>query len=183
MMLAVGSNLFTNARSVLMADGARLLSLAEAPDGAMLPDVNVWDRDGEHVARLRRGAWAFPVGSDEFQITTDPNSLTLTRGDQVLVECLRDPESETRYWIRTLDLWTRNGLRVHTEEPGGPLLISTRDDHRQVSFHRSRFEQDFRGIELDDDPEATPNSMFGGEYIRVGQAHINITFEQGTFGG
>ena len=74
--LNLGSNRVFGASGVIVAGGRDLLSLEHGDrSGQLLLTVDIFDGSGNHVAFLRRNAWAFH--QDQYDVTTAPASLQL----------------------------------------------------------------------------------------------------------
>jgi hypothetical protein len=77
MELVIGSNRILNTSGVLNVAGSEQVFLETSEDGQLLLTMDIYDAQGQHIAKLRRNAWAFNQ-VDRFSITTNPRDLTLT---------------------------------------------------------------------------------------------------------
>jgi hypothetical protein len=77
MELNIGSNIIKNTSGVLNVEGKDQIFLEFRDDGQLLLTMDIYDQAGNHIAKLRRNAWAFNTG-ERFDITTNPQDLTLT---------------------------------------------------------------------------------------------------------
>ncbi len=97
MELEIGSNTFRNTNGVLTLQGKEQLVLELRPDSnLLLLTMDLYDRDGDHIAHLRRNRWAFNI-EDRFTLFSqlpspslflDPPSLKLLdqNTDEVVLE-------------------------------------------------------------------------------------------------
>ena len=76
MELNIGSNLIRNTSGVLRVQGKEQAFLEIGDDGQLLLTMDVYDSNRNHVAKLRRNAWAFN-NKERFEVTTSPKSLQL----------------------------------------------------------------------------------------------------------
>ena len=77
MELNIGSNIIRNSNGVLNVDGEDQIFLEIGKiDNQLLLTADIYDSRGNHIAKLRRNAWAFNK-DEKFKITTDPASLKL----------------------------------------------------------------------------------------------------------
>jgi hypothetical protein len=81
MELNIGSDIIRNSSGILSVEGQDqiYLEIGERDDQLLLT-MDVYDAEGNHIAKLRRNAWAFN-NRDRFDITTIPSSLRLTDTD------------------------------------------------------------------------------------------------------
>ncbi len=76
----IGSNLVSNTTGIIRVEGViePLIHVERgSADLQLLLTMNVYDKSANHLARLRRNAWAFNQAGN-YEITTDPRSLRLT---------------------------------------------------------------------------------------------------------
>ncbi len=97
MELEIGSNTFRNTNGVLTLQGKEQLVLELRPDSnLLLLTMDLYDKDGDHIAHLRRNRWAFNI-EDRFTLFSqlpspslflDPPSLKLLdqNTDEVVLE-------------------------------------------------------------------------------------------------
>ena len=81
----IGSNIWLDAAGVIVrVGGVEQFKLEVRADGQPLLTADIYNQDGEHVAKLNRNAWAFK--DERYNITSTPSSLTLqdTRDGSVL---------------------------------------------------------------------------------------------------
>jgi hypothetical protein len=77
MKLNIGSNIFLNTSGILNVQGKEQIFLEiGARDSQLLLTMDIYDSAGDHIAKLRRNAWAFNK-EEKFEITTDPSFLKL----------------------------------------------------------------------------------------------------------
>lgn len=76
MELNIGSNIINNTSGVLTVQGKEQVFLEIGEDGKLLLTMDVYDSNRNHVAKLRRNAWAFN-NKERFEVTTSPKSLQL----------------------------------------------------------------------------------------------------------
>lgn len=76
MELNIDSNIIRNTSGVLNVAGEEQIFLEIGGDGQLLLTMDIYDTGRQHVAKLRRNAWAFN-NNDRFTITTHPSSLKL----------------------------------------------------------------------------------------------------------
>lgn len=88
MELNIGSNIIRNTSGVLNVSGKEQIFLEIGKENRqLLLTMDIYDANGQHIAKLRRNAWAFN-NNDRFSITTDPSSLKLIENEtnDVVVE-------------------------------------------------------------------------------------------------
>ncbi len=123
----LGSNVVHNCSGVLIADGSELFYLERGQrDDQLLLSVDVFDRSGSRLAKLRRNAWAFH--QDAYEVTTAPSSLTLVAtatGDVVLSAKVHGHSSIE---VDGGDLYAAEGTRVQISPDklviGGGITLS-----------------------------------------------------------
>lgn len=76
MELNIGSNIINNTSGVLRVQGKEQVFLEIGEDGQLLLTMDIYDSNRNHVAKLRRNAWAFN-NKERFEVTTSPKSLKL----------------------------------------------------------------------------------------------------------
>jgi hypothetical protein len=77
MELAIGSNTFRNTNGVLTLQGKEQLVLEFRPESnLLLLTMDLYDKDGDHIAHLRRNRWAFNI-EDRFTLFSQPPSPSL----------------------------------------------------------------------------------------------------------
>ncbi len=73
----IGSNIWRDATGVIIrVGGADQIKLEVRADGQPLLTTDIYNQDGDHVAKLNHNAWVF-CNEDRYQVTTNPSSLTL----------------------------------------------------------------------------------------------------------
>lgn len=123
----LGSNIIENCSGVFIADGTELFYLERGDgDQQLLLSVDVFDADGNRLAKLRRNAW--PFHQDRFEVTTAPGSLVLrdsTTGEVVLSAKVLDRD---RIEVDQGVLYAAGGTRVDIEPDklvvGGRVTLS-----------------------------------------------------------
>lgn len=140
-LLNLGSNTIVNPSGVLVVDGEEQINLERGDeDHQLLLTIDVFNGDGDHVAKLRRNAWAFNEDA-RYEITTHPSNLSLVEresGSVVLAASVVDRDT-----IEVLDgsFFTRTGT---------PVAIS--DDGLQlggVTLARNHFDCGGRALRID----------------------------------
>jgi len=92
MELNIESNIIRNSSGVLNVDGKDQIFLEIGKiDNQLLLTADIYNLQGNHIAKLRRNAWAFNR-DEKFKITTDPASLNL-------IELIEEEEEETEQII------------------------------------------------------------------------------------
>ncbi len=137
MELGIGTNYVRvngESNAMLMVEGARIFSI-ELSSGPLLPSLNVWDVKGSRVAKLNRGAWVF--NDSGLQIDTAPDHLVLRDDDHVLAEIERTRPDYV--WLRRLDIYARNGVRLLIDESNDFDLELLQDGVSLVRVRRSAF--------------------------------------------
>lgn len=76
MELIIGSNIIRDTSGVLNVQGYDQIFLEVGEDGQLLLTMDIYDAARNHVAKLRRNAWAFN-DRNRFEVTTSPTSLKL----------------------------------------------------------------------------------------------------------
>ena len=77
MELNIGSNIISNSSGILEVEGKEQISIGVGKiDGQALLNADIYDNQGNHVAKLRRNAWVFN-NNEQYKITTTPDSLKL----------------------------------------------------------------------------------------------------------
>ncbi len=77
MELEIGSNTFRNTNGVLTLQGKEQLVLELRPDSnLLLLTMDLYNKDGDHIAHLRRNRWAFNI-EDRFTLFSQPPSPSL----------------------------------------------------------------------------------------------------------
>lgn len=76
MEVVIGSNTIRNTSGVLNVRGKKQIFLEIGRDGQLLLNMDLYDSARNHVAKLRRNAWAFNK-EDKFEVTTSSASLKL----------------------------------------------------------------------------------------------------------
>ncbi len=109
MELNIGSNIIRDTSGVLNVAGKEqiFLEIAEI-DRQLLITMDIYDASGEHIAKLRRNAWAFN-NNDRFSITTHPSILKLI--DNETTEVVVEANVTGRDHIEVLNgrFYTHNG--------------------------------------------------------------------------
>ena len=109
MELDIGSNIIRNTSGVLNVQDKEQIFLEIGDDGQLLLTMDIYDSGKEHIAKLRRNAWAFN-NKKRFEITTTPASLKLidrVTGDTV-VEA--NVVSKDKLKVSNGKFYTHNGV-------------------------------------------------------------------------
>jgi len=78
MELHIGSNVIRNTSGMLSVQGQNQISIEIGErDNQILLTMDIYDRAGDHIAKLKRNAWVFN-SRDKFEVTTSSESLRLT---------------------------------------------------------------------------------------------------------
>jgi uncharacterized protein YxjI len=73
----IGSNVFKNTNKILIVDGKEQISIETGQnDFQLLLTMEIYDSNGNHIAKLRRNSWVFN-DKNRYEITTYPKSLKL----------------------------------------------------------------------------------------------------------
>lgn len=112
----LGSNIITNVPGVMLVEtdkGRQELMSLEVGDRSqqVLLTIDVYDADGNHVAKLRRNAWVFNE-KERFEVTTSPASLRLTEKDSGRVVVEANVLDRNRVQVLHGDLHTPSGDRI-----------------------------------------------------------------------
>lgn len=177
MQLGIGNNYVSGAQgelTAIMLAGARIFS-AEWSDGPLVASLNIWDKQGQHVARLRRGAWVF--NSPELTITTAPDRLTLMDGERLLAEVLK-PQPDY-IWLRQADLYAKDGTHLLITPENNYDLELFWDDTSLVALRQCYFQHPHCVIEVTDDGPTVGTA----EGIIVSKSIHGTRFEHCTFAG
>jgi len=85
--------MIVNPSGVLVADGQEQINLERGTkDQQLLLTIDIYNQSSDHIAKLRRNAWAFNEG-DRYEITTHPTNLSLVdreAGETVLSASVLD---------------------------------------------------------------------------------------------
>lgn len=110
MEVIIGSNTIRNTSGILNVRGKKQIFLEIGRDGQLLLTMDLYDSARNHVAKLRRNAWAFNK-EDKFEVTTTPASLKLIDKEtrDVVVEANVEAKSKIkiprgRFYTHTGDL-------------------------------------------------------------------------------
>ena len=76
MEIDIGSNIFRDTNGVLNVQGKEQISLKIGRDGQLLLTMDIYNSEGNHIAKLQSNAWAFN-NKNRFEVTTIPASLKL----------------------------------------------------------------------------------------------------------
>ncbi len=117
MDLKIGSNVFRNAKGVLVVQGKEQIVL-EVPEEnhQLLLTMDLYDAEGQHVAHLRRNTWAFDK-DDRFTLSTEPESPSLFSPPRWVKVCLRDTgEPVFAANLADQDVVTISDARFHTHK-------------------------------------------------------------------
>lgn len=77
MELNIGSNICRNTSGILKVLGKKQIHLEIGTrDAQLLLTMDIYDSEGNHIAKLRRNAWTFKR-EERFEVTTAPSSLKL----------------------------------------------------------------------------------------------------------
>jgi len=101
--LIIGSNVIRNTSGVLTVQGKDQIFLEIDPESnQLLLTMDVYDKDGQHVAKLGRNAWNFN-DQNAYKITTNPKELRLIERatGQVVVEANVTGDGQNRSTART----------------------------------------------------------------------------------
>ncbi|MFS0700279.1 hypothetical protein AB6N24_09935 [Cellulomonas sp. 179-A 4D5 NHS] len=178
MHLGIGTNLIVSDQpvaAVLSAGGGMLVKAETVNNGPLVASLNIWNAAGDHIAKLRRGAWVF--NHRNLEVTTSPEHLTLTDGDQVLAEVLKtEPD---KIWIRRLDLYTPDGLRVLVQASNDFDLEVLDGDRSLIRLDHCRFNNPECVLNCSDTQgNATTASSDG---IHLSRAAEQVVFSYCTF--
>lgn len=80
-------------------------------DMQLLLTMDIYDKSGKHVAKLRRNAWAFN-DKDKYEVTTDPNSLKLIEKDTDAVVVATSVISDSKIEIHQGNFYTYTGMLI-----------------------------------------------------------------------
>lgn len=79
-LVVLGSNEFIDTRALVRIDGEEQLHLERGSnDEQLLLTTDIYSKGGDHIAKLRRNAWAFH--GTGYEITTSPTNLSLLERD------------------------------------------------------------------------------------------------------
>ena len=112
MELIIRSSIIRNTNGVIVVEGKQQLSLEWGQArGKLLLTMNLYNRDGKHVARLRRNDWTFN-DHEQFVLTTKPKALKLvdTRTGRIALEARIVGEDKVE--IRDGAFFSQNGHQV-----------------------------------------------------------------------
>ena len=117
MQILIGSNLFKDIPSILNVDGKNQIYLEIGErDQQLLLTIDIYNSNGDHVAKLRRNAWVFRK-EDIYEITTNPKSLKLI-------------DRENNETILEIKVTNRNSIEITKGRfytPNGSLIEIARD--------------------------------------------------------
>lgn len=175
MELGIGTNYVASDRdlALLMVGGARILE-AEVVDGALLVGVNVWDSEGNHVARLKRNAWVF--NAPGLQVRTSPTHLVLADGDRTLVEVVKPQEGYVL--VRRLDVYSQDGLRLLISEENDLDLEVMKGDISMARIRHTAFYGPSFVVRVVDSAE----SGLAGDGIELARSQVGLQVENCQFG-
>jgi hypothetical protein len=108
--LVIGSNRLLNASGVINVLGEPQVHLERGRDDQLLLTMDLYDDRGEHVAKLRRNAWAFH-GAD-YDITTHPSSLKLVHRASATVVAEAQVQGRDRIVVPYADFFATTGDRI-----------------------------------------------------------------------
>lgn len=109
--LEIGSNRLFNASGVINVLGEPQVHLERgSSDDQLLLTMDLYNDGGEHIAKLRRNAWAFH--GEDYDITTQPSSLTLVHRATSTVVAEAQVLHRDRIVIPYADFYAKTGLRI-----------------------------------------------------------------------
>lgn len=169
-----------------MVDGVRILKV-EHRDRPLVESLNIWDRDGTHVAKLRRGAWSFVA--DGYESSSDPKRLRIWQGDRTLVE-FRLVENGVA--MAAADFYTPGGIHVailSDDDPDltGKLVFFNRDFAPLLEVAKTKFDGVGR-FDLDTEPAGDEPWAIVGDVLQIAPGidggvkliHCEFTREEGA---
>lgn len=109
--LVIGSNRVINSHGVIGVDGEPQVELERGTeDMQLLLTMDLYNEGGEHVAKLRRNAWAFH--GEDYDITTHPSSLKLIHRATSTVVAEAQIQNRDRIVVPNADFFLKTGPRI-----------------------------------------------------------------------